>query len=166
MASRSHIDPWLIALRVLFTHARIGTVVFIFSNSLQIAQVSSAQSGAVLDPLNRLLARLGLDGLTMRQIRKLAHLAEYALLGFLATLCLRVYTRRFVRHISWPLLFGLGTANADETIQTMVAGRSGQLTDVWLDFSGVCAGLFAALCLLLFLRLCGRLLRRKREEPL
>ena len=96
--------------------------------------------------------------LTSHQVRKLAHFAEYTLLGFLAMLCLRVYTRRFVRHISWPLLFGLLVANTDETIQLLMAGRSSQLTDVWIDFSGVCAGLFVSLCLLLFLRMCGILL--------
>ena len=166
MASRPRIDPWVIVLRILFTLALIWTVVFIFSNSLQIAEASNARSAAVLSWANQLLKRLGLGELTIYQIRKLAHFAEYALLGFLSMLCLRVYTRRFVRHISWPLLFGLGTANLDETIQMMVAGRSSQLTDVWIDFSGVCAGLFLALCLLLFLRMCGFLLRHRKEETL
>ena len=43
-----------------------------------------------------------------------------------------------------------------------MADRSSQLTDVWIDFSGVCAGLFVSLCLLLFLRMCGILLRSGR----
>ena len=63
-------------------------------------------------------------------MRKLAHFAEYCLEGLLPTLCLRVYTARFVRHISWPLLGGLLTAVTDETIQKYVSGRSSQLTDV------------------------------------
>ena len=112
--------------------------------------------------VNPILAKVNLGPLTSHQIRKLAHFAEYTLLGFLAMLCLRVYTRRFVRHISWPLLFGLLVANTDETIQLLMAGRSSQLTDVWIDFSGVCAGLFVSLCLLLFLRMCGILLRSGR----
>ena len=33
-------SPWLIAARVLFTFALIACIVFIFSNSMQIADVS------------------------------------------------------------------------------------------------------------------------------
>ena len=64
----------------------------------------------------------------------------------------RVYTARFVRHISWPLLGGLRTAGTDETIQKYVSGRSAQLTDVWIDFSGVVAGMLISLVLLLIVR--------------
>ena len=56
-------------------------------------------------------------------------------------LCLRVYTRHFVRHMSWPILGGLLTALTDETIQLFSPGRSSQVLDVWLDFMGVLAGL-------------------------
>ena len=45
---------------------------------------------------------------------------------------------------------GLLTALTDETIQMFSDGRSSQLTDVWLDFSGVCSGVFAALLVLTF----------------
>lgn len=72
--------------------------------------------------------------LTDHIVRKLAHFCEYALEGFLLTLCLRVYTRHFFVHISWPILGGLLTALTDETIQMFSDGRSSQLTDVWLDF--------------------------------
>ncbi len=58
-------------------------------------------------------------------------------------LCLRVYTRHFFKHVSWPMLGGLLTALTDETIQLFVPGRSGQVTDVWIDFSGVLTGLLS-----------------------
>ena len=35
------------------------------------------------------------------------------------------------------MLGGLLTALTDETIQLFVPGRSGQVTDIWIDFSGV-----------------------------
>ena len=41
-------SPWLIAWRVIFTFALIGCIVFIFSNSLQIADVSEGASGRVI----------------------------------------------------------------------------------------------------------------------
>ena len=134
-------SPWLIAWRVIFTFALIGCIVFIFSNSLQIADVSEGASGRVLGILQGILRHLGLPGaadrLTMHIVRKLAHFCEYLLEGFLLMLCLRVYTRHFFKHVSWPVLGGLLTALTDETIQLFVPGRSGQVTDIWIDFSGV-----------------------------
>ena len=137
-------SPWLIATRVIFAFALIACIVFIFSNSMQIADVSSVASGRALTLMRKVLTRLGMPGIASRLtdhiVRKMAHFCEYMLEGFLLTLCLRVYTRRFVRHISWPILGGLLTALTDETIQLFSDGRSGQITDVWLDFSGAVFG--------------------------
>ena len=78
-------SPWLIAWRVIFTFALIGCIVFIFSNSLQIADVSEGASGRVLGILQGILRHLGLPGaadrLTMHIVRKLAHFCEYLLEG-------------------------------------------------------------------------------------
>ena len=161
-------SPWLIATRVLFTFALIACIVFIFSNSLQIADVSEGASGRVLGILQGILRHLGLPGaadrLTMHIVRKLAHFCEYMLEGFLLTLCLRVYTRRFVRHISWPILGGLLTALTDETIQMFSDGRSSQLTDVWLDFSGAMAGILVGVFCLALCRMCYLLYKHRNED--
>lgn len=160
--------PWyLILFRVLFTVALAATVYFIFSNSLEIARESSARSQQVMKLLNSLLGRVGLGPLSEHFVRKMAHFCEFSLLGFWFMLCLRVYTRHFVRHVSWPLFFGLLTAVIDETIQLYVPGRSSSVKDVLLDFSGVLTGLFIALLILLFFRLCCLALRgleRENEE--
>lgn len=145
-------SPWLIAFRVIFTVAVLACIAFIFSNSLQVGAASSARSQSVMHYLNAILDRIGLGPVSEHSVRKLAHFAEYCLEGLLLTLCLRVYTARFVRHISWPLLGGLLTAVTDETIQKYVSGRSSQLTDVWIDFAGVVAGLLVALVVLLIVR--------------
>mgnify|MGYP000181735826 CR=1 FL=1 len=142
-------SPWLIAARVIFTFALIACIVFIFSNSMQIGDVSESASGRVLLLMKKVFTRLGMPGvanhLTDHIVRKLAHFCEYALEGFLLTLCLRVYTRHFFVHISWPILGGLLTALTDETIQMFSDGRSSQLTDVWLDLSGAMAGILVGL---------------------
>ena len=157
--------PWyLILFRVLFTVALAATVYFIFSNSLEIARESSARSQQVMELLNSLLGRVGLGPLSEHFVRKLAHFCEFSLLGFWFMLCLRVYTRHFVRHVSWPLFFGLLTAVIDETIQLYVPGRSSSVKDVLLDFSGVLTGLFIALLILLFFRLCRLALRGLERE--
>ena len=160
-------SPWLIAGRVVFTLALIGCIVFIFSNSLQIADVSEGASGRVLGILQGILRHLGLPGaadrLTMHIVRKLAHFCEYLLEGFLLMLCLRVYTRHFFKHVSWPMLGGLLTALTDETIQLFVPGRSGQVTDIWIDFSGVMTGLLVGLILLGLVRMCIILYQHRNE---
>ena len=160
-------SPWLIAWRVIFIFALIGCIVFIFSNSLQIADVSEGASGRVLGILQGILRHLGLPGaadrLTMHIVRKLAHFCEYLLEGFLLMLCLRVYTRHFFKHVSWPILGGLLTALTDETIQLFVPGRSGQVTDIWIDFSGVMTGLLVGLILLGLVRMCIILYQHRNE---
>lgn len=102
--------------------------------------------------------------LTDHIVRKLAHFCEYALEGFLLALCLRVYTRHFFVHISWPILGGLLTALTDETIQMFSDGRSSQLTDVWLDFSGALAGILVGLFCLALCRMCWLLYKHRNED--
>ena len=147
-----HPSPWLIAGRVVFTLALIGCIAFIFSNSMAVAEVSSVSSGRVLQLLQAVLRRLGhpalAQRLTMHIVRKMAHFCEYTLEGFLLMLCMRVYSRRPLRHITVPMLAGVLTALTDETIQLFSQGRSSQVTDVWLDSAGVLAGILAALLLM------------------
>ena len=163
--NRERISPWVIAGRVVFTIALIACITFIFSNSMAVATVSSSSSGRVLAWMRIILRHLGhpwlADRLTMHIVRKLAHFCEYTLEGFLLMLCMRVYTRRYVRHISVPMLGGVLTAMADETIQIYSPGRSGQVTDVWLDSAGVLAGILIALA---FMALCRMLFHRCNKE--
>ena len=163
----TRINPWVVCGRIFFTCCLAATILFIFSNSREVATLSSQHSQEVLSQTRGILDRLGLSGLaadlTEHSIRKLAHFAEYTLEGFWLMLCTRVYTRRFVRHISWPMLGGLLTALCDETIQMFSLGRSSQLTDVWLDFAGVMAGLFVGFLILCIFRMFSILWRHRNE---
>ena len=144
---------WVIAGRVVFTVALIACIWFIFSNSMQIGDVSESASGRVLLLMKKVFTRLGMPGvanhLTDHIVRKLAHFCEYTLEGFLLMLCMRVYSRHPLRHITVPMLGGVLTALTDETIQLFSEGRSSQVTDVWLDSAGVLAGILVAIVLLL-----------------
>ena len=157
--------PWVAAGRVLFTLALLGCIVFIFSNSMKIGEVSQGSSGRVLAWMRIILRRLGhpglADRLTMHIVRKLAHFCEYMLEGFLLMLCMRVYTRQYIWHISVPMLGGVLTALTDETIQIFSPGRSSQVTDVWLDSAGVLAGILTALVLM---ALCRLLFNHRNKE--
>ena len=157
-------SPWLTALRVIFTAALAACILFIFHNSLEDGAASSARSAHVMELINAVLARLHLGPLTEYTVRKLAHFCEFALLGFLLMLCLRVYTARFVRHVSWPLLGGMTTALCDETLQYLSAGRAPSVKDVWIDTAGVVSGLLVALLLLLVVRLAAELHAAKKEN--
>lgn len=145
-------SPWLIVFRVIFTAALLATIVFIFGNSMEPGAVSSARSQAVMQAVNALLGKVRLGPLSENIIRKMAHFSEFMLEGFLLMLCLRVYTTHFVRHMSWPLLIGMGTALMDETIQRHIPSRSSSVVDVWIDTAGVVGGIFAALVILLIFR--------------
>lgn len=150
--AHKHTSPWLIAFRIIFTIALVWCILFIFHNSLETSSISSARSHEVMQKINAILAHLNIGPLSEHVVRKLAHFSEFTLEGFLLMLCLRVYTRRFVRHVSWPMLGGMATALLDETIQLYVPGRTSSVRDVWIDFGGVIAGLFVALLLLLIVR--------------
>ncbi len=79
-----------------------------------------------------------------RFIRKLAHFAIYALLGALCYLWLY----RKPHNIAVSMLFCATYASFDELHQRFVPGRSGALTDVFLDCFGSACGIAAAFVLL------------------
>ena len=118
--AHKHTSPWLIAFRIIFTIALVWCILFIFHNSLETSSISSARSHEVMQKINAILAHLNIGPLSEHVVRKLAHFSEFTLEGFLLMLCLRVYTHRFVRHVSWPMLGGMATALLDETIQLYV----------------------------------------------
>lgn len=146
-------DRWALIFKTVFTLITLSVIWFIFSNSAEIAEVSGGKSALVTAWLNQLLQALSL-GLRLSEalVRKLAHFAEYTLLGFWLVLTLRVYTRRVLPYISWPLFLGLATAVTDETLQTFIPGRAGQLRDVCIDFAGVSAGILCGLILMLLIK--------------
>lgn len=160
---------WLFLLLFLFLFiAGIAiTVNFIFHNSMESGVVSYSHSDEYIDVINYYAGQIGLSPMDGNQIRKVAHFLEYALLGFLLMLCLRFCTPHYFRHISWPLLLVLGTANADETLQLFSADRTSLLTDIWIDFAGGCMGILAGLIpVILFgvLSSLFRLIRRWRNS--
>jgi VanZ family protein len=69
-------------------------------------------------------------------LRKLAHIAEYAVLGALAF--------RAARSVSAALLLGSAYAVTDELHQTFVSGRHGSPVDWLIDTAGVVVGVAVA----------------------
>lgn len=143
-----------IVLRVLFTLCVVGTIAFIFTNSMQDGAASGLRSQQIVTAVNNQLAQHNITWrATDHFVRKAAHATEYMMLGLFLMLSLRVYTKRVISHISWPLFLSLFTAVCDEFLQGGSAGRSPQLTDVGIDFIGSSAGILIALFILLIVRM-------------
>lgn len=119
-----------------------GMIAFAFIHSSMPADLSGEESESVMDFLQYILNFLGVGAeLTDHIVRKAAHFAEYTAIGMLLVSCAYSFSRtKPYRYYSQILLTGLATAVIDETIQLNVVGRSGQITDVLLDFSGVIIG--------------------------
>lgn len=137
---------WIV--QILFTVATAGWIAFVFSNSMLNAEQSSANSTGFLNAIQNLFSAVGLQsGLTEFGIRKAAHFAEFAALGVLLLVTVRMYSPRPVRHLFPPFFIGLATAVTDEYIQLFSEGRSSQVGDIVLDFAGLAVGIL--ICLLI-----------------
>lgn len=73
-------------------------------------------------------------------VRKTAHATEYAILGFLLLSSYADEEKRKRNMIGVAWLAGTLYAASDEFHQLFVAGRSGQISDVMLDSTGVMIG--------------------------
>lgn len=128
----------------------------IFANSLDPADVSSIKSGAVLQFLNHLFfADQAI--LTEHIVRKLAHFTEYAGAGILGWLAFSQWVQDRGQRMIDTCFAGLLIAFCDETIQLFVPGRSGQVSDMWIDVSGYLLG---TICMLVL----SHLMKKYREE--
>ena len=126
---------WLWALAVF-----LWTLV-IWGHSLLPASQSSAESGQVLALLEPLLRLTGLSPeLWHTAVRKCAHMAEFAVLGGLWSGMTEGETGRFWDKLLTVVFACMTTALLDETIQLVRPGRSGQISDVWMDLCGAAVG--------------------------
>lgn len=125
-----------------------ANIAFIWGNSMLPGAVSQQVSGGAMNWFGFLVASFGEFG--EKVLRKIAHLAEFASLGFLLAAFFRLLGGK---SLSPALLCGLLIACVDETIQIYVPGRSSSLMDVWIDMGGLAAGII--------LLLIGQLLLRK-----
>ena len=149
--------------RALLWMAVLALMAVIFAFSAQPGEVSDEMTTAAVLPLAELVASMqqGDTAATVTMlyniigtvVRKLAHVCEYALLGFLVYQLLQTYhlQKRWL-----PILLCVAYAVTDEVHQYFVPARSGRATDVLIDAIGVFCGVYATDVI--------RILRRKRKE--
>lgn len=138
----------------LFLFLSVVCVIFIFANSMQPSVQSNESSSIFVD----LIANIGsffsiqpdIDSLTTI-VRKTAHIAEYFLLSCLISVTFVSFFQKVKSYVVHILFVGLSVAVIDEFIQTHVSGRSGQVSDVLIDFCGVAAGLLIVLLVITLL---------------
>ncbi|MBO4915858.1 MAG: VanZ family protein [Oscillospiraceae bacterium] len=118
------------------------TLVFIWGHScvpIPESREESARVAGWLTPFLELF--VGGGNVTDHLVRKLAHFAEFAFLGF------QIYLLRTGRKWRDALLaveLSFFAAFLDESIQ-MLSGRGDQIIDVWLDLAGAVFGVLAAM---------------------
>ena len=86
-------------------------------------------------------------------VRKVAHLTEYAINGFLFMLLFNTYDWTEKRQLIYLSIFGVWYASLDELHQLLVPGRAGKLYDVWIDWLGFMIGACFTLLIIKIIRI-------------
>ncbi|MBR2215473.1 MAG: VanZ family protein [Selenomonadaceae bacterium] len=134
-------------LTLIFLGAAVAITAFIWFHSLQTSGTSAQYSGFFVTLLRPLFAHLPGHlswGEMDHIVRKTAHLTEFTGLGFFLRLFFAGISRKNSRATGATLGLGLMVALTDEFLQRFSAGRSSELSDVALDFTGVALGSFLA----------------------
>ena len=109
-------------------------VIFIFS--AKNAEQSSEQSSFIID----LFARIFGTEFTDFFIRKLAHMSEFAALGFFSANAFYISFKN-IKKLYFAFAFSVLYAISDEIHQIFVPGRSCQFRDVLIDAAGIVIGI-------------------------
>ena len=161
---------WFLEWSLIILLAAQVAVIMYYSS--QTAEQSGALSRMIMNKLNwipksipREKSSLGSSGITLHFIvRKIAHIYNFFVIGCILYVMKKTFSGS--KHIDYVWsFFGLVIGVMDECLQLFVRGRSGQVTDVCVDFTGVLLGyifvylLYRKICL----KRCGQWKRIKRK---
>lgn len=120
--------------QIVFIGCILLIVELIWINSSLPVQQSRVQSGNVQHILNWIISFFGgSDALSVHLVRKIAHVVEYSLLGFITSLFVIVFFTKIRWYHIWNAFsFVLIVAVIDESIQ-ILSGRGPLISDVLLD---------------------------------
>ena len=147
-------------ITLFFAILNILLIAFIFIHSLTPADISQEESGAVTDWISYILP----FELSENLVRKLAHFIEFSALGIITNLTVFSYCHKAMGGTFFKLFICLATAVCDEAIQLNVDGRSGQVSDILLDFSGCLFGLLITTITISIVLYIKRRKDRKKEN--
>lgn len=150
--------------RILATVLLVCWMALIFGLSHQTADTSSKTSGGMVEIVANIIypdfeelsesKQEEILGTVQFWVRKTAHFTLYAILGGLAFLSIITYNRlhlwlRLILSGGFCLIYSI----SDEIHQLFIAGRSGELRDVCIDF----AGSLSAILILFLISRCKKL---------
>lgn len=142
-------------LFLVFASLSLLVMITIFLFSAQAAETSAELSGKVGSFVERVLSLLKWifndDAVLwiITYLRKIAHFVLYAILGgFLLATFLNTKIQKPYLKMIFAAMIALFYSITDEIHQLFIDGRSGQVSDVLLDFSGAICGIF--ICLLIY----------------
>ena len=131
-------DKKRLIARIILTVLTVTAVAAIFYNSSLDADESTEQSSSLLLAINQFFCSMGIPiELTETVLRKMAHFAEYTVLGALLSTTVYLYAQKRAKTLLIALPLGAVIATCDELIQLIPAGRSSEVRDVLIDFCGV-----------------------------
>ena len=113
-------------------------MIFIFIMSSFNGNISSNQSGSIADLIYNLFNISNTEKVSLI-VRKCAHVSEFFILGILVINLISKYNVKYSYLISFIVC--VLYASSDEFHQLFVPGRSGQVTDIFIDMIGVVLGL-------------------------
>ncbi len=135
----------------IFLFLYVVITVLIFCNSLRDADLSTEQSSVIVRIIENIVIAIGkmpdTDAITF-SVRKAAHFIEFAAQSGMLGLFFIFTSDVFRNKIIYILFSGLLTACIDEFLQIFPAGRSSQVSDVFVDFTGAVAAVLV--CILIF----------------
>lgn len=111
-------------------------MILIFVMSSFNADISSNQSGIIVSFISKIFNINNIELLSLI-IRKMAHFLEYFILGILMLNVIINYNKKIYLSYIFSILY----ACLDEVHQLFVNGRSGQITDVLIDSTGIILGI-------------------------
>lgn len=148
----------------LFLILGILTTIFIFYLSFQTGINSSEISNKITISLYNFLKLENKIQLEQFHtiIRKLAHFSEFFILGIFWSLYYLTKNKKKLP-LSNTMIHGLITAIVDEVIQTFIPGRSGEVFDVLIDFSGVLLSVIFIVVIKMIIKIKKRKNNRKKD---
>lgn len=136
--------------QIIYIICVIITIMFIYGNSLLNGDFSTKQSSFVMTLCNSILEFLNMPYVSPFFIRKAAHFTEYFILGTFLMLTLDSFNCSVLKNMFNYLFVGLFVPVTDEALQMFSDGRSPEVRDILIDFSGVVIGF---VCILFILRI-------------
>ena len=139
---------------ITFSVLLVFTLGLVWGNSVRNADKSENQSSAVYEEVKSATTKVvGEDRaeeifscFTLKDFRKLAHVAEYFVLAIeVACLFCVIFgaKKSTLKYLPVSILTGVFTAVVDETIQ-IFSNRGSSVADVWVDTSGYVLGTLVA----------------------